>query len=64
MVLVPITGNVVEQYVAVTVAMKDKMELSMGIAIGSAVQVSLFVIPVAVMLGWVMDRDLTLHFPR
>lgn len=47
-----------------TVAAKDKMELAMGIAVGSACQVSLFVIPTAVLLGWAMDRDLTLNFPR
>jgi Ca2+:H+ antiporter len=63
-VLIPIIGNVVEHIVAVTVAIKDKMELSMGIAVGSACQVSLFVIPSAVLLAWAMDRDLTLNFPR
>eukprot|EP00612_Vaucheria_litorea_P004555 CAMPEP_0171461834 /NCGR_PEP_ID=MMETSP0945-20130129/6120_1 /TAXON_ID=109269 /ORGANISM="Vaucheria litorea, Strain CCMP2940" /LENGTH=455 /DNA_ID=CAMNT_0011988253 /DNA_START=39 /DNA_END=1406 /DNA_ORIENTATION=- len=63
-ILIPIIGNVVEHIVAVTVAVKDKMELSMGIAVGSACQVSLFVIPTAVLAGWVMDRDLTLNFPQ
>ncbi|KAG5176981.1 Sodium/calcium exchanger protein-domain-containing protein, partial [Tribonema minus] len=63
-ILIPIIGNVVEHIVAVTVAIKDKMELSMGIAVGSACQVSLFVVPSAVLLGWAMDVDMTLNFPR
>ncbi|CAM9185513.1 unnamed protein product [Phaeothamnion confervicola] len=62
-VLIPIIGNVVEHIVSVTVAIKDKMELSMGIAVGSACQVSMFVIPISVQLGWIMDRDLSLNFP-
>ncbi|KAG5180798.1 Sodium/calcium exchanger protein-domain-containing protein [Tribonema minus] len=63
-VLIPIISNVVENIVAVTVAVRDKMELSMGIAVGSACQVSLFVIPTAVLIGWALDKDLTLNLPR
>lgn len=63
-ILIPIIGNVVEHMVAVVVAMRDKMELSMGIAVGSATQVSMFVIPSMVLLGWAMDVPLTLNFPK
>ncbi|CAN0466145.1 unnamed protein product, partial [Hapterophycus canaliculatus] len=40
------------------------MELAMGVAVGSATQVSMFVVPVAVLSGWAMDRDMTLMFPN
>ncbi|CAM9357578.1 unnamed protein product [Chrysoparadoxa australica] len=64
LILIPIIGNVVEHIVAVTVAVKDKMELSLGISVGSACQVSMFVIPFSVIMGWFMDHPLTLNFPR
>ena len=35
----------------------------MGIAVGSATQVALFVVPFLVIAGWVMGRDMTLEFP-
>jgi calcium/proton exchanger cax len=38
-ILLPLVGNATEHLTAVTVAMKGKMELAMGIAIGSATQV-------------------------
>jgi len=62
-VLLPIIGNVVEHIAAVTVAIKDKMELSMGIAVGSGTQISMFVVPATVLAGWAMGRDMTLLFP-
>jgi len=61
-VLIPIVGNAAEHVTAVTVAMKDKMELSIGVAIGSSTQIALLVIPLLVLLGWMMDRSLTLYF--
>lgn len=64
LILLPIIGNAVEHITAVTVAMKNKMELAMGVAVGSATQVSMFVVPVAVLSGWAMDRDMTLMFPN
>jgi len=62
-ILLPIIGNVVEHIAAVTVAMKGKMELAMGIACGSGTQVSIFVIPATVVIGWAMGREMTLLFP-
>mmetsp|Transcript_27689 Transcript_27689/g.33687 ORF Transcript_27689/g.33687 Transcript_27689/m.33687 type:complete len:484 (+) Transcript_27689:230-1681(+) len=63
-VLLPIIGNAVEHMTAVSVAMKDKMDLSMGIAIGSSAQVSLFVVPFSTLMGWAMNKDMTLNFPK
>ncbi|CAM9841025.1 unnamed protein product [Chrysoparadoxa australica] len=62
-ILLPIIGNAVEHVTAVTVAMKNKMELAMGVAVGSATQISMFVVPVTVLSGWAMKRDMTLAFP-
>eukprot|EP00640_Fibrocapsa_japonica_P004248 CAMPEP_0113945960 /NCGR_PEP_ID=MMETSP1339-20121228/53329_1 /TAXON_ID=94617 /ORGANISM="Fibrocapsa japonica" /LENGTH=235 /DNA_ID=CAMNT_0000951823 /DNA_START=104 /DNA_END=811 /DNA_ORIENTATION=- /assembly_acc=CAM_ASM_000762 len=61
-ILLPIVGNVVEHIAAVTVAMKDKMELAMGIAVGSGAQVSIFVIPATVIIAWAMDKPMSLSF--
>jgi Ca2+:H+ antiporter len=53
-VVVAIVGNAAEHWVAVLVAHKDKMDLSVNIAIGSASQVALFVAPVLVLLSFVI----------
>ena len=42
---------------------KDKMDLAIGVAVGSSMQIALFVLPLMVVLGWIMGgRDLTLVF--
>lgn len=64
LIILPIVGNAVEHITAVTVAMKDKMDLSMGVAIGSCTQISLFVVPLTVLVGWAMDKPMTLNFPH
>jgi len=46
--VVAILGNAAEHATAVAAAMKDRMDLSLSIAIGSSVQVALFVAPVLV----------------
>jgi Ca2+:H+ antiporter len=52
--VVAIVGNAAEHWVAVLVAYKDKMDLSVNIAIGSAAQIALFVAPVLVLLSFVI----------
>src|SRR4051794_17947720 len=51
-VVVAIAGNAAEHWVAVAVAWKQKMDLAMNIAVGSAAQVALFVAPVLVVLSF------------
>ncbi|GAX28895.1 Ca2+:H+ antiporter [Fistulifera solaris] len=63
-ILLPIVGNAVEHVTAVTVAMKDKMDLAMGIALGSSTQISLLVVPLTVLVGWIVGVDMTLNFPH
>lgn len=62
LVLLPIVGNAAEHVTAVVVAMKDKMDLAIGVAIGSSMQIALLVTPFLVILGWIMGQKMTLHF--
>jgi Ca2+:H+ antiporter len=52
-IIVAIVGNAAEHWVAVYVAMKNKMNLAVNIAIGSGAQVALFVAPVLVLLSFI-----------
>lgn len=62
LVLLPIVGNAAEHVTACVVAYKDKMDLAIGVAIGSSMQIALFVTPFLVVLGWIMGQPMTLHF--
>ncbi|RLO05520.1 hypothetical protein DYB28_005356 [Aphanomyces astaci] len=62
LILLPIVGNAVEHITALRVAYKDNMELAMGVAVGSATQIALFVTPVCVIAGWIMGVPMTLAF--
>ena len=64
LILLPIVGNAVEHVSAVTVAIKDKMDLAMGVAVGSCTQISLLVVPFTVLVGWALDKPMTLNFPH
>jgi len=57
LILLPIVGNAAEHITAVTVAFKNKMDLAMGVALGSSIQIALFVTPFMVILGWAMGKD-------
>ena len=59
-ILVPLIGNVAEHMVAVTVALKNQMSLSMEIAVGSSLQIALFVVPFLVFLSLLIGNPLTL----
>jgi len=61
-ILVPLFGNAAEHFTAVTVAGKNKMDLSVGIAIGSSIQIALFVSPIMVIFGWMLGVPMTLQF--
>ena len=62
LILLPIVGNAAEHVTAVVVAMKNKMDLAIGVAIGSSMQIALLVTPFLVILGWIMGKPMTLHF--
>lgn len=61
-ILLPVVGNAAEHATAVTVAMKDKMDLSISVAVGSSLQIALFVVPVLVLIGWVIGQPMDLNF--
>jgi Ca2+:H+ antiporter len=56
-IVVAIVGNVAEHWVAVIVAVKDKMNLAVNIAIGSSAQIALFVAPALVLLSFVFGPE-------
>ncbi|KAI9789448.1 MAG: hypothetical protein M1835_001655 [Candelina submexicana] len=62
LVLLPIVGNAAEHVTAVVVSMKNKMDLAIGVAIGSSMQIALLVTPFLVILGWIIGQPMTLHF--
>jgi len=62
LILLPIVGNAAEHVTAVTVSVKDKLTLSLGVAVGSSIQIALFVIPFIVTLAWIIGKPLTLLF--
>jgi Ca2+:H+ antiporter len=62
LILLPIVGNAAEHVTAIVVALKDKMDLAIGVAIGSSMQIALLVTPFLVILGWIMDIPMTLRF--
>ncbi len=62
LILIPIVGNAAEHVTACVVAIKGKMDLAMGVAIGSSIQIALLVTPALVMLGWAIGQPMTLHF--
>lgn len=61
-ILIPLIGNAAEHLVAVQVAIKDKMDLSLSIAIGSSLQIALFVAPILVFLSLLMGNPMKLEF--
>lgn len=62
LIILPIVGNAAEHVTAVTVATKNKMDLAIGVAVGSSIQIALFVTPFVVLLGWAMDKEMSLYF--
>ena len=62
LVILPYFSNIAEQVSALIFAYKDEMDLVVGITVGSAVQIALFVLPGSVLIGWAMDRSMSLFF--
>lgn len=61
-IIIPLVGNVAEHIVGVQVAIKNRMELSLTISLGSSLQIALFVAPLLVFAGLLMGNPLTLIF--
>ncbi|MDQ7093707.1 calcium/proton exchanger [Desulfosporosinus sp. PR] len=61
-IVIPIIGNAAEHSTSVMMALKNKMEISLEIAIGSSTQIALFVAPLLVFIGYLIGRPLDLLF--
>jgi Ca2+:H+ antiporter len=61
-ILVAIVGNAAEHSTAVLMAAKNQMDLAIGIAIGSSIQIALFVAPFLVFTGYLIDQPMDLVF--
>jgi len=61
-ILLPIVANTAELVTSIWMAMKNKMELTIGICVGSSIQVASFVIPLMVIIGWISGHEMTLFF--
>ena len=62
LIVIPIVGNAAEHVTAIIVAMKDKMDLAIGVAVGSSLQIAIFVTPFMVLVGWIIDVPMSLYF--
>lgn len=62
LVLLPIVGNAAEHFTAVSVSVKDKLDLSVSVAVGSSIQVALFCIPFVELIAWWIGKPMTLLF--
>lgn len=56
LILLPIVGNAAEHATSVAVAIKDKMDLAIGVAVGSSMQIALLVLPLVDVLGWITKK--------
>jgi Ca2+:H+ antiporter len=62
LIILPLVGNTAELVTAVTVAMKNKLDLAINVTVGSAIQITLFMVPAMVALGWMSGKEVTLFF--
>ncbi len=61
-IVLPIVGNAAEHTTAVTVALKNKMDLSVSVSVGSSMQIALFVAPALVLGGYFLGQPMDLNF--
>lgn len=61
-ILIPLVGNAAEHFVAVQVAAKNRMDLALSIAIGSSLQIALFVAPLLVFISLALGNPMPLEF--
>ncbi|HZT41344.1 MAG TPA: calcium/proton exchanger [Chthonomonadaceae bacterium] len=61
-IIVPIIGNAAEHASAVMMALRNKLDISLNIAISSSTQIAMFVAPVAIFVGLAMGHPITIIF--
>ena len=62
LILIPIIGNAAENSSAIIMALRNRMDLALNIAIGSSIQVALLIAPLLVLLGLVLHQPMDLAF--
>ncbi|KAG8377020.1 hypothetical protein BUALT_Bualt09G0124700 [Buddleja alternifolia] len=61
-ILLPIVGNAAEHAGAIIFAFKNKLDITLGVALGSATQIAMFVIPLSVIISWIIGVRMDLDF--
>ncbi|KAL0909207.1 hypothetical protein M5K25_020054 [Dendrobium thyrsiflorum] len=61
-ILLPIIGNAAEHAGAIIFALKNKLDITLGVTLGSATQISMFVVPLSVIMAWIMGMQMDLDF--
>ncbi|XP_078177038.1 vacuolar cation/proton exchanger 1c-like [Carex rostrata] len=61
-ILLPITGNATEHASAIIFAFKNKIDITLGVTLGSASQISMFVMPLTLIVAWVKGVNMGLDF--
>ncbi|PWA68884.1 cation exchanger 3 [Artemisia annua] len=61
-IVLPIVGNAAEHAGAVIFAFKNKLDITLGVALGSATQISVFVVPMSVVVSWIIGIKMDLDF--
>lgn len=62
LVLIAIATNIAEKIAAVTYALKNKIDLSLNIGLNSATQITLFAVPILVLISFQLGQPLSLVF--
>lgn len=62
LIILPIVGNAAEYVSAFRASARGKMSLALGVAVGSSMQIALFVTPALVILGWMLGQPMSLSF--
>ncbi|CAL0306222.1 unnamed protein product [Lupinus luteus] len=61
-ILLPIVGNAAEHAGAIIFAFKNKLDITLGVALGSATQIGMFVVPLCTIVAWIMGIKMDLNF--
>lgn len=62
LIILPIVGNISEYVTVVTVAIANKLDLAIAVAVGSSIQIALCLAPLIVIAGWVLQVEFSLTF--
>ncbi|PKA47087.1 Vacuolar cation/proton exchanger 1a [Apostasia shenzhenica] len=61
-ILLPIVGNAAEHAGAIIFALRNKLDITLGVSLGSATQISMFVVPLSVIVAWIIGIQMDLDF--